>query len=119
MLRIDDIHASGVIGTRKILEKVTRYLLSYWLNLTYFRNCDMIILYDSIDICRSLIKKHGIHSIAFPSISTGKFSYPKKEACHIAVKTVKEWLKENCDYRMKIVFSCVDPIGTYARFSLG
>jgi ribA/ribD-fused uncharacterized protein len=56
-----------------------------------------------------LAKEHGIHSITFPSISTGKFSYPKKEACHIAVQTVKEWLKENCDYSMKVVFSCVDP----------
>ena len=56
-----------------------------------------------------LAKKNEIHSIAFPSISTGRFSYPKKEACHIAVQTVKGWLKENSDYSMKIVFSCVDP----------
>lgn len=57
----------------------------------------------------NLAKKHEIHSIAFPSISTGKFSYPKKEACAIAVETVKNWLKDNCDYEMKVVFSCVDP----------
>lgn len=57
----------------------------------------------------NLAKKNEIHSITFPSISTGKFSYPKKEACHIAVQTVKGWLKENCDYSMKVVFSCVDP----------
>ncbi len=56
-----------------------------------------------------LAKKNGIHSIAFPSISTGKFSYPKKEACRIAVSAVKGWLRDNRDYRMKIVFSCVDP----------
>ena len=57
----------------------------------------------------NLAKKNEIHSITFPLISTGKFSYPKKEACHIAVQTVKEWLKENSDYSMKVVFSCVDP----------
>ena len=57
----------------------------------------------------NLAKKNEIHSITFPSISTGKFSYPKKEACHIAVQTVKGWLKENCDYSMNVVFSCVDP----------
>ncbi|MGM9890227.1 MAG: macro domain-containing protein, partial [Floccifex porci] len=56
-----------------------------------------------------LAKKHGIRSIVFPSISTGKFSYPKKEACEIAVKSVYTWLKENGDYDMKVVFSCVDP----------
>ena len=57
----------------------------------------------------NLAKKNEIHSITFPSISTGKFSYPKKEACHIAVQTIKGWLKENCDYSMKVVFACVDP----------
>ena len=57
----------------------------------------------------NLAKKHGIHSIAFPSISTGKFSYPKKEACRIAVQTVRTWLKKNKDYPMNVVFSCVEP----------
>lgn len=56
-----------------------------------------------------LAKEHGIHSIAFPSISTGKFSYPKKEACEIAVKAVYNWLQKNGNYDMKVVFSCVDP----------
>lgn len=57
----------------------------------------------------NLAKKNEIHSITFPSISTGKFSYPKEEAYHIAVQTVKGWLKENSDYNMKVEFSCVDP----------
>ena len=56
-----------------------------------------------------IAKKNEIHSIIFHLISTGKFSYPKKEACRIAVETVKNWMKNNCDYSMKIVFSCVDP----------
>ncbi len=56
-----------------------------------------------------LARKHGIRSIAFPSISTGKFSYPKKEACEVAVRSVHDWLTENGDYDMKVVFSCVDP----------
>ena len=56
-----------------------------------------------------LAKEHGIHSIELPSISTGKFSYPKKEACKIAVEIVHKWLKENEDYNMKVVFCCVDP----------
>jgi len=56
-----------------------------------------------------LAKEHQIHSIEFPAISTGKFSYPKKEACLIAVETISQWLKENSNYVMKVVFSCVDP----------
>ena len=58
----------------------------------------------------NLARKNEIHSIVFPLISTGKFGYPKEEACHIAVQAARDWLKENGDYRMKIVFSCVDPI---------
>ncbi len=57
----------------------------------------------------NLAKEHEIHSIEFPSISTGRFSYPKKEACKIAVETVYNWLKENSGYDMKVLFSCVDP----------
>ena len=56
-----------------------------------------------------LAKKYGIRSIIFPPISTGKFSYPQKEACKIAVKSVYTWIKKNGDYDMKVVFSCVDP----------
>lgn len=57
----------------------------------------------------NLAKEHSLHSIEFPSISTGKFSYPKKAACKIAVQTVYNWLRENKDYDMKVVFCCVDP----------
>lgn len=56
-----------------------------------------------------LAKAHESHSIAFPLISTGKFGYPKQEACQIAVKAVDTWLRENQNYDMKVVFSCVDP----------
>ena len=39
-----------------------------------------------------LARKHGISSIAFPSISTGAFGYPKAEAAKIASKTIKHFL---------------------------
>ena len=42
-----------------------------------------------------LAKENGIHSIVFPAISTGKFSYPKKEACAVAMETVCHWLQQN------------------------
>ena len=34
---------------------------------------------------------HGIRTIAFPSISTGVYSYPLEEAAEIAIRTVKEF----------------------------
>ncbi len=39
--------------------------------------------------------EHGIKSVAFPSISTGAYGYPVKEAAPIALKTVAEYLKDH------------------------
>ena len=45
----------------------------------------------------------------FPSISTGRSSYPQKGACEIAVGAVYAWLAENGAHPIKVVFSSVDP----------
>lgn len=39
-----------------------------------------------------LARRHQISSIAFPSISTGAFGYPKPDAARISSKTIKEFL---------------------------
>jgi O-acetyl-ADP-ribose deacetylase (regulator of RNase III) len=39
-----------------------------------------------------LARQHGVSSIAFPSISTGAFGYPKPEAAKIASNTIKDFL---------------------------
>ena len=51
---------------------------------------------------------HHLHSIAFPAISTGAFSYPKAQASHIAVTTVAQWLRDHPDAQMRVVFVCPD-----------
>lgn len=38
---------------------------------------------------------HKIRSVAFPSISTGVYSYPVEEAASVAVSTVSQFLKEH------------------------
>jgi len=45
--------------------------------------------YNSLD----LALENGIKSISFPSISTGIFGYPVKEASKIAIKTIIKFLK--------------------------
>ena len=42
-----------------------------------------------------LAMEHGIRSVAFPSISTGVYSYPVQQAAEIAVGTVREVIKEH------------------------
>lgn len=48
-----------------------------------------------------IAKKLGCDSIAFPSISTGIYGYPKNEAAKIAYSVAKEYLKHNS---IKIIF---------------
>ncbi|HOJ61523.1 MAG TPA: O-acetyl-ADP-ribose deacetylase [bacterium] len=37
--------------------------------------------------------EHGLRTIAFPSISTGAYRYPVREAARVALRTVKEFLE--------------------------
>ena len=48
--------------------------------------------------------ENGIHSIAFPSISTGVYHYPLEAASEIAVFTVNSWLAGHPDYDMEVIF---------------
>ena len=59
--------------------------------------------------------EHGIRTIAFPSISTGVYSYPLEEAAEIAVKTVKDFYKEHMDsfdYVRFVLFSAPLPMSS-------
>ena len=40
-----------------------------------------------------LAAEHGIKSVAFPSISTGAYRYPLKDAAKIALSTVRDFLQ--------------------------
>jgi O-acetyl-ADP-ribose deacetylase (regulator of RNase III) len=44
--------------------------------------------------CLALAAQHGVKSIAFPSISTGVYSYPIGKAAKVAVATVRTWLDD-------------------------
>lgn len=45
--------------------------------------------------CLGLAVENGIRSIAFPSISTGIYSYPLDEAAEIAVRTARQFVVEH------------------------
>ena len=46
----------------------------------------------------------GCREIAFPAISTGIYGYPKKEAAHIAYKTVEHFLNSGNEIEVRFVF---------------
>lgn len=51
--------------------------------------------------------KKNLNKIAFPSISTGVYSFPVKRAAKIAIKKVKEILSKNREIE-KVIFACFD-----------
>ena len=63
------------------------------------------LLYNAYSNSLKVAKENGVRSIAFPLISAGIFGYPKKEAWEIALKTCKDFLKNN---EMDIVFTIID-----------
>ena len=56
--------------------------------------------------CLELADSNGLKSMAFCSISTGVFNFPKEKACKIAIKTVRDYLKshENTNIE-KVIFN--------------
>ena len=54
----------------------------------------------------NLAKENNLHSIAFPSISTGYYGYPLLKAAEISVKAVTDWQAENENYPMDVIFCC-------------
>lgn len=55
-----------------------------------------------------LAMEHGIRSVAFPSISTGVYSYPVQQAAEIAVRTVREVVKEQSEAFDEILWVLFD-----------
>lgn len=64
--------------------------------------------------CLVLASHNQVRTIAFPSISAGVYGYPLAAAAAIAVKTVKETLREMMDIE-SVIFCCfgVDVARTY------
>lgn len=54
----------------------------------------------------NLARKHDVHSIAFPCISTGVYGYPKEDAARVAITAVGSWASKNSDYALQIILCC-------------
>ena len=60
----------------------------------FLRSC----YWNSLELARA----HGLHTIAFPAISTGVYGYPKEAAAEIALMTIWEWLDAHPDADMRV-----------------
>jgi len=68
----------------------------------YLTENDRELLKNCYVSCLKLAVQNGVKSIAFCCISTGVFGFPQEEAAQIAVKTVKEYQKEN---KIEVIFN--------------
>ena len=55
--------------------------------------------------CLEIADELGLGSVAFPSISTGVYGYPKPAAADIAVGTVRDYLRETRS-KLAVTFCC-------------
>ncbi len=51
-----------------------------------------------------LAQAKGLKTIAFPCISTGVYGYPQEEAAKIAVRTIRDYIKDNPCHFEEIIF---------------
>ena len=66
------------------------------------------LLYGAYYNSLELAKQNGLHSIAFPLISSGIFGYPKDKAWEVAITACKDFLENNKEYNIKITFAVLD-----------
>lgn len=59
-------------------------------------------LEDCYHECLAAASKSGVKSLAFCCISTGVFAFPREEAAKIAVRTVRDYLR---DHELKVIFN--------------
>ena len=63
---------------------------------------DALLLRSCYRSSLELARAHGLHTIAFPAISTGVYGYPKEAAAEIALMTIREWFHAHPDAGMRV-----------------
>lgn len=56
---------------------------------------DLRLLASAYANSLELAAKHGLRSVAFPSLSTGAYGYPLEKAAEVALRAVKEGVENN------------------------
>ena len=71
-------------------------------------NNEKVELYNAYMKSLELAMENGLHSIAFPLISSGIFGYPKEEAWRVAIAACQDFKDSTTEYALDIVFAVLD-----------
>ncbi len=66
------------------------------------------LLYSAYKQSLNRAKENNLHSIGFPLISAGIFGYPLEGAWERAVSACNDFIKNNSEYEIRIVFAVLD-----------
>lgn len=72
------------------------------------RNNEEQLLSSCYHTALQLALDNGMHTIAFPNISTGIYGFPKKPAAQIAIQAVDNFLHDHPAKFDEITFACFD-----------
>ncbi len=81
------IHIVGPIVQDRLTEELMQELADCYTN--------------SLDLCL----ENGLRTVAFCCISTGVFRFPNRQAAHIAVKSVSDWITAHPEAMDKVIFN--------------
>ena len=65
-------------------------------------------LYNAYKSSLTVAKDNDLHSIAFPLISAGIYGYPLEQAWERALTSCRDFINENKDYEIDIIFAVID-----------
>jgi O-acetyl-ADP-ribose deacetylase (regulator of RNase III) len=64
----------------------------------------------------ALAVQHGLRNVAFPSISTGAFGYPREEAAAVSSETIRDFLRvESLLEEVRLVFYTRGDVNVFLR----
>ena len=66
------------------------------------------LLYSAYQRSLEVAKENGCHSIGFPLISAGIYGYPKDQAWERALLSCRDFIRDNPDYEIEIIFAVLD-----------
>ena len=66
------------------------------------------LLYSAYKSSLEVAKENGLHSIAFPLISSGIYGYPKEQAWERALTACRDFINADSDYEIDIIFAVID-----------